>query len=176
MWYKENKARETDIYGGRVTTWSPRYSSTMLRWHHKTFSFSKISRTLPLQQGRRWTREQEGGGGSREGVESFHAVHPFGCHSMSIFQRYIPFITNDDTQIYLHVNLFLFLISIMHLLPTLTLCDIIRDWQQGRPLTAPPPLHSHGTDPFKNYIFTRLTKSTVKIVLEEIYLNYKWDY
>ena len=43
------------------------------------------------------------------------------------------------------------------------------------PLTPPPPFHSHGIAPFQNYIFMRLTKSTVKIVLEEIYLNYKWD-
>ena len=56
-----------------------------------------------------------------------------------------------------------------------------KGWETGKAsypshhLTTPPPLHSHGIVQFQNYTFARLTKSTVKIVLEEIYLNYKWD-
>ena len=59
------------------------------------------------------------GGGRQEsgkGGIAFPAVHPFRCHSMSIFQRYIPFVSKDDKPIYLHVNLFF--ISIMQLHPT----------------------------------------------------------
>ena len=52
------------------------------------------------------------GGGRQEsgkgGKIAFPAVHPFRCHSMSIFQRYIPFVSKDDKPIYLHVNLFFY--------------------------------------------------------------------
>ena len=38
------------------------------------------------------------------------------------------------------------------------------------PNPPPHPFHSHGIVPFQNYIFARLTKSTVKIVLEYKYI------
>ena len=57
-----------------------------------------------------------GGGRSGEGEEAFHAVHPFRCHSMLTCQRYVPFVSKDEKQIFLQVNLFF--ISIMHLHPT----------------------------------------------------------
>ena len=48
-------------------------------------------------------RSEYGGGGGggkwREGEEAFPAVHPFGCHTVSIVQRYVLFVTKDDKPI-----------------------------------------------------------------------------
>ena len=89
MWYlRKNKARETEIL--RTASASGR---------------EEVDK-----------RTGRGEGRSGEGEEAFPVVHPFRCHSMSIFQRYIPFVSKDDKPIYLHVNLFFN--SIMHLHPT----------------------------------------------------------
>ena len=97
---------------------------------------------------------------------------------MSIFQRYIPFVSKDDKPIYLHVINYLFQLCIYIQHKHSVTPEGIGN-REGLlslpPLTPPPPLHSNGIVPFQNYTFARLTKSTVKIVLEEIYLNYKWD-